>query len=88
MSRDVKIYRITGLALISPGRLRRWQKFSVEVRAVRKEDAVERVLSELGSRHKLKRSHVKILSVEEIDVSEVRSKFVRDLEAVDRWYIE
>lgn len=88
MSRDVKIYRVTGLALVSPDRLRRWQKFSVEVRAVKKEDAVERVFSELGSRHKLKRSHIKILTVEEIDASEARSKFVRDLEAVDRWYVE
>ncbi|MCX8184810.1 MAG: 50S ribosomal protein L18Ae [Sulfolobales archaeon] len=88
MSRDVKVYRVTGLALVSPDRLRRWQKFSIEVRAVKKEDALERVFSELGSRHKLKRSHIKIVSVEEIDVSEAKSKLVRDLETVDRWYIE
>lgn len=88
MNRDVKVYRITGLALISPDKLRRWQRFTVEVRAVKREDAVERVLSELGSRHKLKRSHIKILSVDEIDASEARSKFVRELEVVERWFVE
>lgn len=88
MGRDVKVYRVTGLALMSPDRLRRWQKFTVEVRAVKKEDAVERVLSELGGRHKLKRPHIRIISISEIDVSEARSKFVRELETVERWYVE
>ncbi|MEM2207181.1 MAG: 50S ribosomal protein L18Ae [Sulfolobales archaeon] len=88
MSRDVKVYRITGLALLSPDRLKKWQKFTVEVRAVKKEDAVERVLSELGSRHKLKRSHIKILSVNEVDFSKAKSKFVRELGATERWFID
>jgi large subunit ribosomal protein LX len=88
MSRDVKVYRVAGLALFSPDKLRRWQKFTIEVRAVRKEEAVERVLSELGSRHKLKRSHIKIVSVEEAEVSEARSKLVREIENLERWYIE
>ncbi|MEM1623350.1 MAG: 50S ribosomal protein L18Ae [Sulfolobales archaeon] len=88
MNRDVKVYRITGLALLSPDKLRKWQKFVVEVRAVKREDAIERVLSELGSRHKLKRSHIKILSVDEIDVSEAKSKFVRELETIERWFID
>jgi large subunit ribosomal protein LX len=88
MSRDVKVYRVAGLALFSPDKLRRWQKFTIEVRAVRKEEAVERVLSELGSRHKLKRSHIKIVSVEEAEVGEARSKLVREIENLERWYIE
>ncbi len=88
MDRDVRVYRVSGLMLVSPDRLRRWQKFTVEVRAVRKEDAVERVLSELGSRHKLKRPHIKILSVDEIDAGEAESKFVRDMESLERWHLE
>ncbi len=88
MGRDVKVYRIMGLALVSPDKLRRWQKFTIEVRAVRKEDAIEKVLSELGSRHKLKRPHIRILSVEEIDVSEAESRFVKDLETLEGWYVE
>lgn len=88
MSRDVKIYRITGIALFSPDKLRKWQKFTVEVRAVKKEDAIEKVLSDFGSRHKLKRSHIKIVSVDEISVEEAKSKFVKEIEALERWYVE
>ena len=88
MSRDVKVYRIEGLALFSPDRLRRWQRFVVEVRAVKKEDAVERVLSEFGGRHKLRRSHIRIVSVNEISVEEARSKFVKEVDALERWYVE
>lgn len=88
MNRDVKIYRVTGLALFSPDKLRKWQKFVIEVRAVKEKDAVEKILSELGSRHKLKRSHIKVLSVKEIDVSEARNKLVREIENLRGWYIE
>jgi large subunit ribosomal protein LX len=88
MGGDVKVYRVTGFALFSPDKLRRWQKFEIEVRAVKKEDAVEKVLSDLGSRHKLKRAHVKILSVTEISPEEARSKFVKDLEKLKGWFIE
>ncbi len=88
MGRDVKVYRVTGLALFSPDKLRRWQKFVIEVRAVKEKDAVEKIFSELGSRHKLKRSHIKVLSVKEIEVSEARNKLVREIEDLERWYIE
>jgi len=88
MGGDVKVYRVAGFALFSPDKLRKWQKFVIEVRAVRKEDAVEKVLSDLGSRHKLKRSHIKIISVTEISPEEARSKFVRDLEELRGWFVE
>jgi large subunit ribosomal protein LX len=88
MGGDVKIYRVTGFALFSPDKLRKWQKFVIEVRAVKREDAIEKVLSDLGSRHKLKRAHIKILSVTEISPEEARSKFVRDLERLRGWFIE
>ncbi len=88
MEGDVKVYRVTGFALFSPGKLRKWQRFVVEVRAVKKEDAVEKVLSDLGSRHKLKRAHIKIISVTEISPEEAKSKFVRDLEKLRGWFVE
>jgi len=88
MEGDVKVYRVTGFALFSPDKLRKWQRFVVEVRAVKKEDAVEKVLSDLGSRHKLKRAHIKIASVTEISPEEAKSKFVRDLEKLRGWFVE
>ena len=60
---NVKIYRVEGQMLISHDRFPRIQKFVKDVRAVKPEDAIEIVYSELGSRHKVKRKHIKIFKV-------------------------
>lgn len=83
-----KVYRVKGVALFSPNRLRSWQPFTIDVRAVKPEDAVEKVFSDLGSRHKLKRAHIRILSVEEIRPEEAKKKYVRDLDLIKGWFIE
>ena len=88
MSREVKVYRVKGVALFSPDSIRVWQPFTIDVRAVKKEDAVEKVLSELGSRHKLKRSHIKILEVTEIPPEKAKYKYIRELETLRGWYFE
>jgi len=82
MGNDVKIYRITGLMLIAQDKLPRWQKFIVEVRAIKPEHAIEKVVSEIGSRHKVKRSNIKIVKVEEISPDEVQSKYIKDLSTI------
>ncbi len=87
MSVSVKIYRVTGRMLISHDRLPTWQKFSIEVRAVKPEDAVEKVLSELGSRHKLRRRHIKIEEIKEISLEEVKSPEIRALAKLERWVV-
>ncbi len=85
---EIKLYRISGRMMISHDRFPTWNKFSVVVRALSKEHALERVYSELGSRHKLKRYHIKIGSIEEVPIDQVTdtsiikvhnlSKLVRD----------
>ncbi len=85
---EVKVFRVSGIALFSPDKLREWQAFRIDVRALAKEHAIEKVLSELGSRHKLKRSHIKILEVKEIRPEESKSKFIRQLETLRGWYFE
>jgi len=40
--------------------------FRKEVRALKPEDAVEEVYKTIGSKHKVKRFHIKIESVEEV----------------------
>ncbi len=87
MSVSVKIYRVTGRMLISHDRLPTWQKFSIEVRAVKPEDAVEKVLSELGSRHKLRRRHIRIEEIKEISLEEVKSPEIRALAKLERWVV-
>ncbi len=82
---EVKTFRVRGIALFSPDRSRDWQPFTLDVRAVKPEDAVEKVYSDLGSKHKLKRYHIKIIEVKEISPEEAKSKYVRDLSKITGW---
>ena len=82
---DVKVFRVKGLAMFSPDKVRVWQPFTIDVRAVKPGDAVEKVLSDMGSKHKLKRSHIRILEVKEISVEESKSKYVKDLAKLEGW---
>ncbi len=85
---EVKTYRIVGVALFSPDKTRDWQKFVIDVRGVNEKEALEKVYSLMGSRHKLKRSHIKIVEVKEIRPEESKSKYIRDLATLEGWSIE
>ncbi|MET1102339.1 MAG: 50S ribosomal protein L18Ae [Pyrodictiaceae archaeon] len=82
---EVKVYRIEGRMLISHDSLPTWWKFSKEVRALKPEHAIEKVLSELGSNHKLKRYHIVIERITEIRPEEARSRYVQVLTGLKRW---
>ncbi|MEM0361734.1 MAG: 50S ribosomal protein L18Ae [Sulfolobales archaeon] len=84
----VKVFRVEGLALFSPDRSRRWQPFTIDVRALKPEEAVEKVYSDMGSRHKLKRAHIKIINIREISPEESKYKFIKSLETFSGWSIE
>ncbi|RLG88648.1 MAG: 50S ribosomal protein L18a [Thermoprotei archaeon] len=85
---EVKIYRIYGFALFSHDKLPEWRKFVVEIRAIKKEHALEKLYSEFGSRHKLKRSHIKIVKIEEISPEEAMSRYVKTLSEITGWSYE
>ncbi len=76
MSGEVKIYRVEGLMLISHDRNPTWQVFRKEVLALKPEHALEKIYSELGSRHKLRRKHIRITSVKEIKPEEATDPYV------------
>ncbi len=82
---EVKTYRIEGLMLISHDKLPTWQKFVKEVRAVKPEDAIEYIYSVLGSNHKLRRKHIRIVKVEEISPSEARDRRIAYLSRLERF---
>ncbi len=82
---EVKTYRIEGLMLISHDRLPTWQKFVKEVRALNEEQALEYVYSVLGSNHKLRRKHIKILSIKEISPEEARDRRIQYLARIERF---
>jgi len=54
-------------------------KFKKEVRAVRPEDAVEKVLMEFGSKHRVKRCHIRILRVVEVAPEELEDPILRKI---------
>jgi len=54
-------------------------EFRKEIRALKPEEAVERVYKEIGSKHRAKRVHIKVLKVEEISTEEITDPVVRKL---------
>ncbi len=85
---EVKVFRIYGYMLIGHDSVPEWRKFVKEIRALKLEHALEKLYSEFGSRHKVKRSHIKILKVEEIPPEQALDKYVRDLSSLTRMVIE
>ncbi len=82
---EVKTYRVKGRMLLSHDKFPEWRSFNIEVRAVKEEDAVSRVYSELGSRHKLKRYNIKIESVEEVPPESIRTPQLAQLASLEGW---
>ncbi len=61
------------------------EKFKIEVRALNEEQALERLYSILGSRHKLKRGHIYVESVEIVkNIEEIRNPYVQQLAAAEK----
>lgn len=85
---EVKIFRVSGRMLISHDRFPEWRKFSVYVRAVKPEHAIEKVYSDLGSRHKLKRYHIKITEVKAVSLEEVDDLNIIRLAQLEKWVKE
>jgi large subunit ribosomal protein LX len=56
-----------------------WQKFSIEVAAENEAGVTEQIYSNLGSRHKLNRSQIKITEIKSIHGDEVTNPVVKHL---------
>lgn len=82
---EVKIYRVTGEMMLSHDRFPEWRKFTVYVRAVKPEHALEKVYSDLGGRHKLKRYHIRIKEVKEVSIEEVDDLSMVRLSMLTKW---
>jgi len=61
---EVKVFKVIGQVMKQKFFVP--MSFSKEIRAVKKEHAVERVYAEIGSRHRAKRNQITIFSVEEV----------------------
>lgn len=72
---EIKIFRITG-KIVKPNLQTDFKK---ELRAMKQEDAIERVYKEIGSKHRAKRFQIKIVKIEEISPEEVKDVAVKKL---------
>lgn len=69
----MKAFIVTGTFKMRPG----MQMFRKEVAAKDEKAAAEQVLSDLGSRHKVRRSEISIDSIKPIAGDEIKSMIVR-----------
>jgi large subunit ribosomal protein LX len=72
---EVKVFRVIG-KITKPNYRTDFRK---EIRALKPEEAVEKVYNEIGSKHRAKRVQIKVLKVEEISLEEVTDPAVKKL---------
>ena len=71
----MKVFRVTG-EIHKPNLKTSFRK---ELVADKAEHAVERVYAELGSKHRVKRVHIKIAKVEEVPPQEIENPLLQKL---------
>ena len=69
----LKVFRVTG-EITKPNLKTSFRK---EIIATKSEHAVEKVYTELGSKHRVKRFHIKIISVEEISADKIEDPILK-----------
>jgi len=72
---EVKVFRVIG-KITKPNYRTDFRK---EIRALKLEEAVEKVYNEIGSKHRAKRVQIKVLKVEEISAEEVTDPIIKKL---------
>ena len=73
----MKAFKVTGV--INKPRLS--TPFVRELIADKSEHAIEKVYAEIGSRHRVKRCHIKISSVEEITAEQIENPILKKMVA-------
>jgi large subunit ribosomal protein LX len=71
----MKAFKVTGK--ISKPRLA--TSFVKEILADKSEHAVEKVYAEIGSKHRVKRHHIKIISSEEITADQIENPILKKI---------
>lgn len=70
----MKVFRVTGE--IQKPNLK--TSFRKEIIAAKPEHAVEKVYTEIGSKHRVKRFHIKIISVEEVPLDKIENPILKN----------
>lgn len=77
---EVKVFRVVG-EITKPNFQTDFKK---EIRALKPEEAIEKIYMEIGSKHRVKRFQIKILKVEEIGAEEIIDPTVKKLTLGER----
>jgi large subunit ribosomal protein LX len=78
MSEIMKAFRVKGKFIMGKSIMsKNWQRFTKEVASLNKEEAKERVYSDLGSKHRVKRRSIKVEEIEEIAEDEITNSMVK-----------
>ncbi len=72
---EVKVFRVKGVF----ERNGKKERFTREYRGLKKEDVIETIYSEVGSKHRVPRNKIWVKSVEEIKPEEAENPIVRKL---------
>ncbi|MBS3815399.1 MAG: 50S ribosomal protein L18a [Hadesarchaea archaeon] len=75
----VKVFRITGWFKHHNQK----QKFTKEMRGNSKDNVIEKLYSDIGSKHRIKRNLIKIKEIDEIDPEEAEDPSIRALAGVE-----
>ena len=73
----MKVFRVTG-EILKPNLKTAFKK---EILAAKAEHAVEKVYAELGSKHRVKRFHIRITSVEEVPPEQIENPLLKKMVA-------
>ncbi len=68
-----KVYKITGKFLMGE----KWRPFTKEIIGTTKKNAEGILLSEIGSKHRVKRRNINIQNIEEITIEQIESPVVK-----------
>lgn len=71
----MKVFRVNGTFRMG----RNWQDFTKEILSESEEAAEEKILSIIGSKHRVKRTNVNIEDINEIAEDEVEDQYVLDV---------
>jgi large subunit ribosomal protein LX len=73
--KSLKVFKVTG-EILKPNLKTSFRK---EIVAEKAEHAVEKVYAELGSKHRVKRHHIKISSVEEVSPDQIENPLLKKI---------
>jgi large subunit ribosomal protein LX len=82
MSKDIQVKNFRVTLVRKPEKIN--EKFEVDIRAVSKEDAIDMAFSRIGSKHRVPRKLLRVASVKEIKLHDLKDSILKEIAANDK----